>query len=684
MRKLLQGIFNHHYDIFKWFSFVLTAFFAIWLMPGTIKFGYEYHLGKPWQHQTLIAPFDFAIQKPDERLREERERIAGQVLPYFQLDTEQTETARQQLELKINQLNTTSEQESELIKNKALLLFDKVQTRGLLQHHPILDNRRPNQLMVNVIRDKVVTQVSPDDLFTVVSAYVFCKKSLDTSAIVMKQEVLEILGESFVQNLVFDEYTTQKEINQALQRVSSVYGMIQKGERIISEGEPVDEERFLIISSLKDAVATARGGELKHGMILAGHSLLIVALLAILFFYIRFMRIEIFNELKKINMILLLMLFVILPSYLVIDFAPNYIFMVPFGLLPILLITFFDSRTTFLVHLVATLMVAIHVPGGFQFVFQQLVMGYVVVYSLERHNRRSYFFRTSIFIFISFLVVYMGLNLLNSGDLKQIDISMIWKSAIGSLLTLLALPLIFILERIFGEITDLTLLELSNTNSLLLRELASVAPGTFQHSMQVANLAEEALYEIGGDVLLARTGALYHDIGKMDNPYYFIENQMGGYNPHNELPPRESAAIIINHVISGIEKARKRGLPSQIIDFIRTHHGTSRVNYFYVMEQRLHPGLIIDERDFRYRGPIPFSKETAVVMMADSVEAASRSIKNPTEQKINDLIENIVNKQFEDGQFLNANITIKELNTVKKILKKKMMNIYHVRIAYPD
>jgi putative nucleotidyltransferase with HDIG domain len=255
---------------------------------------------------------------------------------------------------------------------------------------------------------------------------------------------------------------------------------------------------------------------------------------------------------------------------------------------------------------------------------------------------------------------------------------------ISATLTLMALPLIYGFERVFGMLTDLTLLEYSNTNSPLLRQLAQKAPGTFQHSMQVANLSEEALFEIGGDTLLARTGALYHDIGKMENPLYFIENQMGGYNPHNDLSAAESARIIIDHVVKGIEKARKARLPEQIIDFIRTHHGDRRVEYFYFMEQKDNPGLAIDERDFRYRGPVPFSKETAVVMMADSVEAASRSIKNPTEQKLNDLVENIITKQMETNQFVNADITMREIITVKKMLKKKLMNIYHVRIAYPD
>jgi len=312
------------------------------------------------------------------------------------------------------------------------------------------------------------------------------------------------------------------------------------------------------------------------------------------------------------------------------------------------------------------------------------VVGFVVIFSLVNHNKRIYFFRTSVFIFISYCIIYAGFTLIQEGTLMTVSHMQLWSFLFSALLTLLALPLIFLLERLFGLITDLTLLELSNTNSPLLRELALKAPGTFQHSIQVANLSEEALFAIEGDTLLARTGALYHDIGKMDNPLYYIENQSGGYNPHNDINYAESASIIIGHVIKGIEKARKARLPEQVIDFIRTHHGNRRVEYFFTMEQRQNPGIALDERDFSYRGPVPFSKETAVVMMADSVEAASRSMKFPTEQKVNDLVENIIGKQIETNQFDNARITLKEINLVKKILKKKLMNIYHIRIAYPE
>ncbi|MDO8896350.1 MAG: HDIG domain-containing protein, partial [Bacteroidales bacterium] len=564
-----------------------------------------------------------------------------------------------------------------------LLLFDKIHSRGIVQHHKILDNLGPENL-ISTVKDRVVTVYQLNDLFTITSAYEYSRRVIDTAKLDTPNELLSIMSDVFVQNLVYDERITKQELEQALQRISTTFGLVQKGELIIAEGEPVEEDKYLILNSLRLETEKRTGSANRIKALMTGQLILVLSIFTILFLFIRFLRNDVFRELKKINMILFLMLLNIIPSYLILHQSPTFVYLLPFGILPILLITFFDSRTTVLVHLLTIFLVSIVVPNAFQFVFLQLVVGYVVVFGLEKHNKRLYFFRVSVMNIQTYKIIYAGFSLMQVSSHMLIDASMIWMFAVSALLTLLALPMIFLLERIFGQITDLTLLELSNTNSPLLREMASRAPGTFQHSIQVANLSEEALYEIGGDVLLARTGALYHDIGKMNNAYYFIENQLGGYNPHDDITPGESAAIIIDHVLNGIEMARKANLPEQIIDFIRTHHGTSRVNYFYVMQQRQNPDLTIDERDFRYKGPIPFSKETAVVMMADSVEAASRSLKNPSEQKINDLIENIISKQIESNQFLNANITFKEIHQVKKILKKKLLNIYHVRIAYPE
>ena len=284
-------------------------------------------------------------------------------------------------------------------------------------------------------------------------------------------------------------------------------------------------------------------------------------------------------------------------------------------------------------------------------------------------------------LFVVYFLIYVAFTLLSS---TTIDWSVVGMLGLNTLFTMLSLPLIFLFEKMFRLTTSLTLMELNNTNTPLLRRLATTAPGTFQHSIQVANLCDEVLYEIGGDSLLARTGALYHDVGKIQNPMYFTENQHGGYNSHNDISNVESAQIIISHVLDGIELAKKERLPEQVIDFIRTHHGTRRTEYFYIMEKRQHPDEEVDPADFTYHGPIPFSRETAVLMICDSVEAASRSIKEPDENNISNLVDNIIQKQMDDGQFLNVDLTMRDFTTIKKVLKKKLMSIYHVRIAYPE
>jgi cyclic-di-AMP phosphodiesterase PgpH len=335
------------------------------------------------------------------------------------------------------------------------------------------------------------------------------------------------------------------------------------------------------------------------------------------------------------------------------------------------------------VHLVTIFITGFLVPNSFEFVFLQLIAGIIAIISVVNLQKRSQFAKSVLFIFLTYVAIYTGMNLMQEGNFSTMQPGMFIMFGGSAMLTLLAYPLIYIFEKIFGFTTDLTLLELSDTNNKLLRQLAEKAPGTFQHSMQVAAIAEELTREIGGNPLLVRTGALYHDIGKMNNPLYFIENQITGVNPHDELSYEESARIIISHVIEGVEMARKHNLPEILIDFIRTHHGTRRTGYFYIMQKNENPDIEVNEESFTYHGPIPFSRETAVVMMADSVEAASRSIKKPNQQKLDELVENIITRQVEDNQFDNSPITMRDITRIKRILKKKLMNIYHVRIEYP-
>ncbi len=686
LKQWVSFLRHNYYEIMKILVFMIVAAIIVWQIPRERKFRFDFQKGKPWQKESLFAPFDFAIYKPDDILKQEQQELLKNVHPYFVKQEEITKNARQSFAAQLNYLpDSVTANDSMISPEKQILIqiFDSIQQQGILAYHPVLENLEAHSKL-NLIDDKVVTVSKLRDFYTLKSAYDSALVFLSRASSGMEKSYADDLGKAFVQNVIYDEATTKRERDAVLNELALTRGIIQKDELIISEGELVDDHDYNVLKSLQKAYEQRIGTISEQNALLFGQLILVVAVMMALFFFLKIIRPDVFDQLKKVNMILLLMLTILLPSFLILNLQPTLIYLMPFGLLPIILITFFDTRITMMVHLLTIILLGLVVPNPFMFLLLQLVIGFVVLFGLVNHNKRIFYFRTSVLIFLGYLVVYAGFTLIQESDITAVSWQQIGAFMLSALFTMLALPLIYLLERLFGMITDLTLLELNNTNTPLLRQLAQKAPGTFQHSMQVANLSEEALYEIGGDTLLARTGALYHDIGKMDNPVYFIENQMGGYNPHDDVTFAESAQIIIDHVRKGIEKARKAKLPEQIIDFIRTHHGNRRVEYFYFMEQKQNPGLTLDERDFSYHGPIPFSKETAVVMMADSVEAASRSIKNPTEQKINDLIENIITKQMETNQFVNANITLKEINTVKKVLKKKLMNIYHVRIAYPD
>jgi cyclic-di-AMP phosphodiesterase PgpH len=687
-KKIISRIRHGYYSFFKILIFAVAILLIVMAMPRGVKFKYTFQAGKPWLHSKLIAPFDFPVLKPDEQIRLERRQIEENIPPYFVFDEGLNSRGLDKLIAEFNNAWKSKYADEGLKLRQESLgfllnIYDSIQEMGILKYHPVLEGKGPDY-QVNVVRNKLAVKQALGQLHTIRSAYDATMELIDKQTTLDVDLLKELSASMFIQNLVYDESLTKQEIAQATSRLSTTYGLIQKGELIINEGELIDETRFNVINSLRKEYESRVGSSKQQQLIMLGQFILVGIVLLILFLFIRYVRPDVFDQLKKINLILLLMLLLVVPAFTLVSLQPHWIWYLPYGILTIIMITFFDTRLTLMVHILTVILIAMVVPNAFEFIFLQLTIGYVVIFTLMRHNKRIFFFRTSVFLFLTYAVVYTSFSLMQQGDFSAVEPVMYLAFAASALLTLLALPLIFLLERMFGMLTDLSLLELSNTNSPLLRELAMVAPGTFQHSMQVANLSEEALYEINGDTLLARTGALYHDIGKMDNPMYFIENQMGSYNPHDDLSYTESASIIVGHVTKGIEKARKAGLPEQIIDFIRTHHGNRRVEYFYIMEQRQNPGLELDERDFSYRGPVPFSKETAVVMMADSVEAASRSMKNHSEQKISDLVENIINKQIETKQFINSDITLKEIDVVKKILKKKLMNIYHVRIAYPE
>ncbi len=682
--KDFVNIFRHrYYEFAKVLMFILAIIVVYWQMPRVGKFRYEYQLYKPWQHESLYAPFDFPIYKDAEMLQAESEEVLKSVKPVFNYDLEATKEARQQLEEAFDaQWHAHNGLKAELNKNALLELFDQIQIQGIVAHDKALEAFSPST-MVSLVKNKAATSVSFGSLYTMTTA----REAVEQWAQQGHQGVDTHLLSSLMlnalhPNVTYDAAMTKLEQDKALSKISLTYGMVQKDELIIAEGEIVDDTDFAVLNSLQKEYSMDSFTRSDSVQVQLSQFFLVALLFVMVALYLRALhRKDVYSELSKINLLLLLMVVMIIPSYWIMRLHPSFILMMPVVMLTMIMITFYSPGLTFTIQVITVLLIAMAVPNPFQYIFLQLVASMIVIFVLSRHKSRRHYFLTSLLLFVVYVVVYHAFIFLSSGT---VDGSVVGILALNALFTMLSLPLIFLFEKMFRLTTSLTLMELNNTNTPLLRQLAQSAPGTFQHSIQVANLCDEVLYAIGGDNLLARTGALYHDIGKMKNPMYFTENQHGGYNSHNDISNVESAQIIISHVLDGIKMAQKARLPEQVIEFIRTHHGTRRTEYFYIMEKREHPDEEVDPADFTYHGPTPFSKETAVLMICDSVEAASRSLKEPDETSISKLVDSIIQKQTEDGQFQNVDLTMRDFTTIKKVLKKKLMSIYHVRIAYPD
>ena len=542
-----------------------------------------------------------------------------------------------------------------------------------------------NDEIIALKKDKVVTDVLFKNLLTTKDILSIINTSLGKKPYDFKQEILlSILVNSIKPNVFFDKEFTTKIINNQLKNISLTQGKVATGELIILKGGIVEGKKLAILNSLKAESESKIWTESNYNWIVLGYTILVSLALLMLLLFLHKYRIEIFNNNNKVTFIFFNVFAIIFVQTLVIKYNSDYLYVVPLSILPIIIKAFFDARLGLFTHVLTVLLLGYIVPNSFEFIYLHIIAGIVTILTVSELYKRANLFISVAQITFIYMLTYFAFSVIKEGNASQLNFDYFILFAANGLLSFLSIILIYLYEKVFGLVSDVTLLELSNTNTKLLRDLNEKAPGTFQHSMQVANLAEAAANEIGANSMLVRTGALYHDIGKMYNPLYFVENQTTGVNPHSDLSPRDSAKIILDHVIKGIELAKKYNLPDRVIDFIRTHHGTTTTYYFYKKEQELNPDSKIDMKQFQYQGPIPFSKETAILMMCDSSEAASKSIKNPTAQSISDLIDKIIEKQMADNQFLNSDITFREIKIIKKVIKKKLMNMYHLRVDYPE
>lgn len=686
MKKVINYIFDKHSVIYKALLYIFTTALIVYLFPKGGHFKYEFQKGKAWQYETYYAPFDFAIQKSAEEIELEKQRVISDSQTFFYSDTSLVNSAftafENKLEILKNQLNLT-EKEFKNIQLEGLKILEKAYKIGVIDEI----NAEKNKASARYVVLRVGNEVNEMQLLDFINA-AHSKNWIQDQLPAKfksphKNKLVDLLADTMISNVIYDEYYTQKSLEEALKNISLTKDFVAEKERIIMKGDIVEGRKLAVLLSLEKEFQSQIWTKSNYKWIVLGYIILVAVSLLMLLLFIKKYRPEIYENNTKVTFIFFNVFLAIFITTLVVKYNVDYVYIVPLSILPIVIKAFFDPRLGLYTHLLTILMLGFIVPNSFEFTFLQIIAGIVTILTVSEMYKRANLFISVAQITLVYFIGYFSFSILQEGNINLIKWEEFIFFALNGTLILFVLPFIYIFEKVFGLVSDETLKELSNTNSKVLRLLAEKAPGTFQHSMQVANLSEAAAIEINANALLARTGALYHDIGKIKNPMYFIENQSTNFNPHLELSPKDSAFIIIKHIEDGIKLAKNNRIPERIIDFIRTHHGTSLVYYFYKEQEEINPENL-EINHFMYKGPIPFSKETAIVMMCDSCEAASKSIKEPTGKKIDEMVEKIVQKQMEEGQFMNADITFKEINTVKKVIKKKLKNIYHLRIEYPE
>jgi putative nucleotidyltransferase with HDIG domain len=670
-----QGLF------YKSLLILSSSVLILYIFPLGGQFKYEFQKGRVWQYPDFYSPFDFSILKSEAEVKKDEATALKNLKLYLRAD----ETIKNQVYSKYAEtfIGFFQDQQNPMVLDSLYdfgkQLLDEVYFYGVLPPNYVHQGN-PEILL---IQGQTETPILVNKFFKPEKLFEFIGSRIVSSSYVPFEDMYkDLFFELIVPNVSLDKNFYETAKAQVLQNISRSRGFIPSGKLIVAEGALVDEETFEILNSLRKEFTLQQEGQSSY-WVLFGYSILIVLTFTLLLLFLNIYRFSIYEDNRKLTFIFFNILVVIISVTLTINYNTNYVFAVPICILPLIIKAFFDARLGLFIHLLTVLLLGFIVPNSFEFVFLQITAGIVTIQSVAQLYRRANLFISVGQIVLVYLTGYVAFTTIQEGNLLQINFAPMGLFMLNGLLMLFVQPLIYIYERIFGLVSDVSLLELSDTNSNLLKELSDKAPGTFHHSLQVANLAEAAANEIGANTLLVRVGALYHDIGKLKSPMYFSENQTGTLSPHEELTPKQSAEIIINHVLDGVSIAQKNKIPDRIIDFIRTHHGTSTVYYFYKKQEELTPDKVNIE-DFRYLGPKPFSKETAILMMADAVEAASKSLKEPNINELQAFIDKIIDGKMAAQQFNSSDITFSEIETIKKVLFKKLVNVYQLRIEYPE
>lgn len=670
----------------KWRNFLsrtllvlITVLLIVWALPRNESKQFRYDIGKPWMYGSFIAKFDFPIYKTDETIKEQEDSLLETYQPYYNYDpaVEKKQVSKFLADYQ-NGIPGLPHNYVRLIADRLHRLYQA----GIMDTPEYNEAYRDSTSQVRLVSGNSAQSISLACVYSTLSAY---EQLFIDEQIAMQRPILQRcnLNNYIEPNLIYDKGKSETERNDLLSSIPPASGMVMSGQKVIDRGDIVDEYTYRVLSSFEREIKRRSATQTQITNTIIGQVIFVTLMVFLFTMYLGLFRRDYFNKPRSIAMLYTLM--TLFPVVVSLMMRHNFlsVYMLPFAMVPIFVRVFMDSRTAFVCHVTMILICTTAVRYQYEFIIIQLVAGLIAIYSLRELTRRAQVFKTAILVGIGSTFVYLALQLMQDNDFSSMDHDMYYHFVVNAVLLLIAYPMMYIIEKMFGFVSSVTLFELSNTNRGLLRDLSEIAPGTFQHSITVGNLAAEIANKIGANALLVRTGALYHDIGKMKNPVFFTENQ-AGVNPHDTLTYQESARIIISHVTEGVKLAERENLPTIIRDFIVTHHGTGITKFFYIKYKNEHPEEEVDPAPFTYPGPNPFTREQAILMIADGVEAASRSLPEYTEESISTLVNRMIDQDVTDGYFKECPITFRDLAIAKLVLMERLKAIYHTRISYPE
>ena len=673
--------FSYKDLLFRSSILIVTIAIIVYFLPTESKFNYQFEINKPWKYGLLQASFDFPIYKEDAEFQKEQDSLMKSFMPYYDLDKE---VANKMINKFKNdyKAHLSAVIANDIYKDYIIKTLTEIYRTGVIGPNDMEQLNTDSIRNILIVNNNTSIIVDINNIFTYKTAY---EKIINIDTLLYSKNLLQCcnLNNYIIPNLTYNLNKSETSKQDMLSNLSWANGFVMNGQKIIDRGEIIDSQTYSILRSLEKEwdkrSETATGKRLT----LIGQILFVFIIILCFMIYLEVFRSEYYEKKRCLSLLFIIIVSFSVATSLMVEHAVMNVYILPFAMIPMLIRIFLDSRTAFLAHVITILLCSISLRTPHEFILLQTIAGMIGIYSLRELSQRSQLLQSAVAVVIAYSITYLGLDLIHVNNVSQLSTYMYINFIINGFLLLFTYPLLFVLEKAFGFTSNVTLVELSNINNKLMRSMSEVAPGTFQHSLQLANLTAAAANSIGANSQLVRTGAMYHDIGKMLNPAFFTENQ-SGINPHNQLSYKQSAQIVISHITDGLKLADKYNLPQVIKDFISTHHGAGLTQYFYISYQNEHPDEEVDQEIFRYPGPNPFTKEQAILMMADSVEAASRSLPEYTEESISGLVDKIIDKQEQAGYFKECPITFKDISTIKVVFKEKLKTMYHTRISYPE